>query len=57
MRRTVVNPVSDEAKNNDYVAAKTADDLENVRFSRSCPRESNSFTTPLTSDHAGLVSE
>jgi hypothetical protein len=22
MRRTVVNPVSDEAKNNDYVAAK-----------------------------------
>ena len=57
MRRTVVNPASDEAKNNDYVAAKPPDNLENVRFNRSHSREGNSFTTPLTSDHAGLVSE
>ena len=53
MRRTVVNPVSDEAKNNNSVTAEPADDL----FSRSRPRESNSFTIPLTSDHAGLLSE
>ena len=57
MRRTVINPVSDDAKNNDSVRRKAADDLESVRFCRSCPPESNSFTVPLTSDHAGLLSE
>jgi hypothetical protein len=57
MRRTVVNPVSDEAKNNDFLRRKTVDDLESVRFSRSRPRESNSFTIPLTSDNADLLSE
>ena len=57
MRRTVVNPASDEAKNNDYVAAKPPIIWRMSGSTVPTPREGNSFTTPLTSDHAGLVSE
>jgi hypothetical protein len=57
MRRTVVNPASDEAKNNDSVAAKPPMIWRGSGSAVPARGRVTASLLPLTIDHAGLLSE